>query len=56
MGSVIHLCSGLSGGTGGGYHSFSIFCSLLVLLLTVLSCQYRIAVSVSLYFFGFLRL
>ena len=30
---------GLGGGTGGGYHSFSIFYSVLVWLLIVLSWQ-----------------
>ena len=34
---VVYLCYGLGGGTGGGYHSFSIFCSVLMLLLIVLS-------------------
>ena len=27
-GAVVHLCYGLGRGTGGGYHIFSIFCSV----------------------------
>ena len=34
---VVHLCQGLGGGTGGGYHTFSIDCSDFVLLLIILS-------------------
>ena len=34
---MVHLCEGLGGGTGGGYHIFSIFCYVFVLLLIVLS-------------------
>ena len=34
---VVHLSQGLGRGTGGGYHVFSIFCSVFVLLLIALS-------------------
>ena len=35
---VFHLCQGLGGGTGGGYHVFSNFCSVFVLLLFFHGC------------------
>ena len=34
---MVHLCYGLGGGPGGGYHIFSIFRSVFVLLLIVFS-------------------
>ena len=34
---VVYLCGGLGGGIGSRYHIFSIFCSVFVLLLIVLS-------------------
>ena len=34
---MVHLCSVLGRGRGGGYHIFSIFCPVFVLLLVFLS-------------------
>ena len=49
---VFHLCQGLDGGTEGGYHVFSNFCSVFVLLLVVLSWLF--VASVSMFLFCFL--
>ena len=38
---MVHLCEGLGGGTGDEYHIFSIFCSVFLLLLIVLSWMVR---------------
>ena len=35
---MVYLFRFWVGGTGGGYHIFSIFCSAFVLLLIVVSC------------------